>query len=251
MMLPLSICPACQGALHISALQCPDCGLELRNNFEFSPFQKLSSAQNDFLLAFLRYRGNLKDLQNDLDISYPTARKKLDELLAALGLAETADNFTAEQEIPDMRNWFTDPKSTKASEIIKSKLKEAGGKVVVHTARGLPCEIRAGADGLTFYSDKLPATPPWRFEVFDVIVELLAANGGRARKGNGRNYRLGDPDCDDTTVVGYIGTHYSGKTRGDFVYDPVFALAAIMEWADIAINGRGELILTAAYRAKL
>ena len=35
---------------------------------------------------------------------------------------------------------------------------------------------------------------------------------------------------------------------GDSVFDPVFVLAAVLEWAGIVINGRGELILTEAYR---
>jgi len=87
--------------------------------------------------------------------------------------------------------------------------------------------------------------------VFDMIVELLLANGGKARKGNGRNYKLGEPDCDETTVVGYIGKHYAGKSYGDSVFDPVFVLAAVLEWAGIATNGRGELLLTASYMAKL
>ena len=150
-----------------------------------------------------------------------------------------------------MRNWFTDHTSTKASEIIKTKLKKNGGRVIVYTARGLPCEICVAADGISFESDKLPIKPAYRFDVFDIVVELLKKQNGRARKGNGRNYRLGDENCDDTTVVGYIAKNYSHKNDGDSVYDPVFVLAAVLEWADIAKNERGELALTASYRTKL
>ena len=150
-----------------------------------------------------------------------------------------------------MRNWFTDHTSTMASEIIKTKLKNNGGRVIVHTARGLPCEICVAADGVSFESDKLPVKPPYRFEIFDTVVELLKKQNGRAKKGNGRNYKLGEENCDDTTVVGYIAKHYAHKQDGDSVYDPVFVLAAVLEWADIAKNERGELALTANYRAKL
>ena len=52
-------------------------------------------------------------------------------------------------------------------------------------------------------------------------------------------------------MVGYIAKHYAHKQDGDSVYDPVFVLAAVLEWADIAKNERGELALTANYRAKL
>ena len=77
----LSKCPSCHGSLYISSLRCPDCGMELNNTFELSPFNELSSEQYSFLLSFLRCRGNLKSLQKELQISYPTAKKKLDDLL--------------------------------------------------------------------------------------------------------------------------------------------------------------------------
>ena len=193
----------------------------------------------------------MKDIQSKLDISYPTARKKLDDLLIALNLAENVDVKPTDEEMPDMRNWLTDSNSTKASEIIKNKLKENGGRAIVHTARGLPCEIRVASDGVSFLSDKLPIKPPYRFDVFDCVVELLTLSGGTARKGNGRSYKLGESGCDETTVVGYIAKNYAGKSYGDSVFDPVFVLAAVLQWAGIANNGRGELSLTASYKAKL
>ncbi|MBQ3556883.1 MAG: DUF2089 family protein, partial [Oscillospiraceae bacterium] len=42
---PFLKCPACQGALHISALRCPDCDLELKNAFRFSEFDCLGEEQ--------------------------------------------------------------------------------------------------------------------------------------------------------------------------------------------------------------
>ena len=143
------------------------------------------------------------------------------------------------------------PNSHKASEIIRAKIRANGGRVVVHTARGLPCEIIASPDGHSFTCDKLPIKPPYQFEVFDIIVNMLLANNGRARKGNGRNYRLGEPECDETTVVGAIGYNYSGKTKGSSVYDPVFVLSAVLDWAGIANNERGEIALTASYLSAL
>lgn len=246
----ISTCPACHGKLHIATLACPDCGMELRNTFDLSPFDMLDDEKSAFLLSFLRNRGNLKNVQAELQMSYPTAKRRLDDILIALNLYEE-DLKDFEREEIDMRNWNTDHTSTQASEIIKTKLKENGGRVIVHTARGLPCEICVAADGVSFESDKLPIKPAYQFSVFDVIVELLLKQNGRARKGNGRNYKLGEENCDDTTVVGYIAKHYSGKKDGSSVFDPVFVLAAVLEWAEIAGNERGELVLTATYRAKL
>ena len=152
--------------------------------------------------------------------------------------------------MPNITNITADRNSTKASEIIKAKLLDNGGRVIVHTARGLPCEIVASADGKSFISKKLPVKPPYEYKVFDAIVDLRIANGGRTRKGNGRNYKLGHPECDENTVVGAVAI-YTGKKPGESVYDPVFVLASVLEWAGIASNERGELVLTQSYRSKL
>lgn len=157
----------------------------------------------------------------------------------------------AGKEVIDMSTRPVSKHSGEASDIIKQMLMEQNGRAVVHTARGLPCEIRAASDGISFLSDKLPCNPPYRYEVFDVIVRLLVSRGGRARKGNERGFRLGEPACDETTVVGAIGYNYARKKPGDSVFDPVFVLAAVLEWTGIANNERGELVLTAGYQAKL
>ena len=243
-------CPNCHENLKIASLKCPECGLELRNDFEPSAFDRITDDQYAFLVSFLKNRGNMKNVQSEMQLSYPSAKKKLDDLLHSLGIYEEESDEGSLEKI-DMSHMVINHDSTKASEIIKAKLKEAGGRVVVHTARGLPCEVIADSDGRSFVSDKLPIKPAYRYEVFDTIVDLLLANEGRARKGNGRNYRLGHPECDETTVVGAIAINYSGKHTGDSVYDPVFVLAAILEWAGLITNGRGEIALTAAYRSKL
>ena len=237
----ISKCPGCKGALIISTLQCSCCGMELKNNFDLSPFDQLNSEQNALLISFLKNRGNLKEVQSDLNISYPTAKKKLDELLTALNLSD-ASHREERTEI-DISSLEVDYSSRRASEIIKAKLKAHGGRITVYTARGLPCEIYAESDGTTFTSDKLPVKPAYDYKVFDDIVELLIKQGGRAKKGNGRNYKLGEPGCEENTVVGTIALH-RGRTIGESVFDPVFVMAAILEWAGIAKNGRGELILT-------
>lgn len=247
----ISECPACGSKLRITSLHCAGCGMELRNDFALSPFDLLNAEQMRFLCAFLRQRGNMSSVQSELGISYPTAKKKLDDLLTALNLLEDnrQDAKTVEDKRGvDMTTWHVQENSTKASDIIKRKLIENNGRVIVHTARGLPCEIRIAPDGVSFLSDKLPINPPYRLEVFDIIVDLLISQGGRAKKGNGRNHKLGEPECDETTVVGVIGYQYAHAESGKSVYDPVFVLAAVLAWAGIANNERGELVLTTHYR---
>lgn len=244
----ISKCPCCNGILNITSLQCPDCGVELRNTFELSPFDRLDEDQLNFLLSFLKHRGSLKSLQEEKDISYPTAKKRLEELLIALEIGQEDD--CAEQEVLDLSSISVNRNSIRASEIVKAKLLDNGGRVTVYTARGLPCEVWMNADNTTFTSDKLPIKPPYAYRVFDVIVDLLVSQGGRARKGNGRNYKLGESNCDKTTVVGTVALDRGNKI-GDSVFDPVFVFAAILEWAGIAHNERGELVLMQQYRRML
>ena len=242
----VSQCPVCQQSLKIAALQCPDCGLELRNNFEMSVFDQLSGEQYDFLMTFLKHRGNLKNLQNEMQISYPLAKKKLDDLMSALGFAE--EKTEEEPEEIDMRNMIVDRSSKDASEIIKAKLMENGGRAVVRTLNGELREIQASPDGKQFIC---PQLIPYDYTIFDAVVKLLLRSPGyRARKGNARNAKLGEPGCEEDTVAGAVLIHM-GKKPGESGLDPVFVLAAVLEWAGIATNGRGYIALTADYRSML
>ena len=58
-------------------------------------------------------------------------------------------------------------------------------------------------------------------------------------------------DCTEDTIVGCIAKEYAGKKEGMSVFDPVFVLSAILDWAGIAHNERGYLELTADYRTRV
>ena len=152
-------------------------------------------------------------------------------------------------EVINTQHWTVDTKSSKASDIIKTKLKENNGKAVVTTLEGKTYEIVALADGETFFCEALPIAP-YSYKVFDDIVELLINQGGKAQKGNARNYKVGEEKCDENTVVGAIGINYFNKSYGDSTFDPVFIMAAVLEWACIAHNLRGYIELTQEYKNK-
>ena len=77
-------CPSCGNGLMVESLRCPVCGTGVTGQYPLSRFMLLRPEQLLFLETFLFCRGNLKDVGAMLDISYPTARNRLDELLAAL-----------------------------------------------------------------------------------------------------------------------------------------------------------------------
>ncbi len=84
----ISTCPVCQGELTITRLQCRSCGTALEGEFGVGRFGRLDREQLAFLESFLRSRGNLKEMERALGISYPTVRSRLEALLRAIGLGD-------------------------------------------------------------------------------------------------------------------------------------------------------------------
>lgn len=93
----IATCPVCAGELVISRLHCRTCGTTLEGEFGVGRFGKLSREQMALLESFLSSRGNLKEMERALGISYPTVRARVEALVQALGLAgESAQELTAE-----------------------------------------------------------------------------------------------------------------------------------------------------------
>lgn len=80
-------CPVCGQRLAVSRLGCPGCGTELVGSFASCPYCALSDADLDLLRVFLSSRGNLKEVEKHLGVSYPTARARFSDLLERLGMA--------------------------------------------------------------------------------------------------------------------------------------------------------------------
>jgi hypothetical protein len=96
----ISTCPVCEGELAITRLHCRSCGTALEGEFGVGRFGRLSREQLALLESFLRSRGNLKDLERELGISYPTVRGRVESLLRALGLADGDAPAPADEEEP-------------------------------------------------------------------------------------------------------------------------------------------------------
>lgn len=81
----VSVCPVCGNKMHIIALKCNNCNTEVKGDFELDELFKLNEKQLEFVKVFIRNRGNIKEVEKELGISYPTVRNKLDEIIEALG----------------------------------------------------------------------------------------------------------------------------------------------------------------------
>ena len=79
-------CPVCGSTLALTRLSCPGCRTELSGDFAACEFCGLAQDDRDTLRVFLASRGNMKEVERHLGVSYPTARARFDALLARLGI---------------------------------------------------------------------------------------------------------------------------------------------------------------------
>jgi hypothetical protein len=83
---PPTNCPVCNHRLATTRLTCPECTTELSGAFASCEFCVLSDEDREVLRVFLASRGNMKELERHLGVSYPTARARYDSLLSKLGI---------------------------------------------------------------------------------------------------------------------------------------------------------------------
>jgi len=83
-------CPVCSARLALTRLSCPSCSTELSGAFATCEFCVLADEDRDVLRVFLASRGNMKELERHLGVSYPTARARFDSLLTKLGIDRPA-----------------------------------------------------------------------------------------------------------------------------------------------------------------
>lgn len=85
-------CPVCGDRLALTRLSCEDCGTELSGVFGACDFCALGDEDRQILRVFLSSRGNMKDVERYLGVSYPTARSRFDTLLGRLGINPAGDD---------------------------------------------------------------------------------------------------------------------------------------------------------------
>ena len=91
----ISTCPVCASELSVTRLHCGTCGTTLEGDFSVGRFGRLNRDQLALLESFLRSRGNLREMERELGISYPAVRGGVEALVRALGFGprlEAADD---------------------------------------------------------------------------------------------------------------------------------------------------------------
>jgi hypothetical protein len=97
----ISTCPVCASELAVTRLHCRSCGTTLEGDFSVGRFGRLNRDQLTLLESFLRSRGNLREMERELGISYPTVRSRVEALVRALGFGPRSDGDEADEPTPD------------------------------------------------------------------------------------------------------------------------------------------------------
>ena len=92
-------CPVCSERLAVTRLTCPHCSTELSGAFANCEFCALTDDDRDVLRVFLKSRGNMKELERHLGVSYPTARARFDSLLSKIGIERPAQPVPSRVEL--------------------------------------------------------------------------------------------------------------------------------------------------------
>lgn len=77
-------CPVCGSGLRVTRLRCPSCNTVIEGDFQAERLLSLNAQQRSFVLSFLRNRGNIREMEKELGISYPTVRSRLDDIIQAI-----------------------------------------------------------------------------------------------------------------------------------------------------------------------
>jgi hypothetical protein len=88
-------CPACGGELIVTQQSCNECETVILGRFKPNIFSRLSPENLKFLELFVKNRGNVKDMEREMDWSYWAIRSRLNEIIVELGFEANADEDAA------------------------------------------------------------------------------------------------------------------------------------------------------------
>lgn len=84
----LTCCPYCEGELKIKEVECQSCKTQIKGHFNTNRFHLFNHEDLLFIEIFLKNEGNIKLMEKDLGISYPTVKHRLKSIVKTLGYQE-------------------------------------------------------------------------------------------------------------------------------------------------------------------
>ena len=88
-------CPVTGRPLEVTRLENPESGVVIEGRFAPNEFALLPQDQLEFMRLFVKVRGNLKEVERVLGVSYPTVRLRFENVLRTLGYEVSEDEVQA------------------------------------------------------------------------------------------------------------------------------------------------------------
>ena len=79
----------------ITQLGCTACSTVVTGYYPLNPFLKLPAETLEFLVEFIRNRGNIKEMARESGESYWAIRSRLDKVVAEFSYDEQTEEFTS------------------------------------------------------------------------------------------------------------------------------------------------------------
>lgn len=78
-------CPICHQPLHVTRLHCRNCDTSLEGHFTLGRLYHLNKEQLEFVETFIRCEGKITRVEQEIGLSYPAVRARLNDVIRALG----------------------------------------------------------------------------------------------------------------------------------------------------------------------
>lgn len=137
----ISDCPVCSADLAVTRLHCDNCGTSLEGQFSVGRFSRLTREQMAILESFLRSRGNLREMERELGLSYPTVRSRVDGLVRALGLGEAPRVDQPDDDDAATASSTEDPGTTRQAvleRLARHEITAEAAAAAIRTLRRIP-----------------------------------------------------------------------------------------------------------------
>jgi hypothetical protein len=94
-------CPICQGDITIKEFECQSCDAKIKGDFKTNRFHMFTPQELLFIERFLVNEGNIKLMEKDMGISYPTVKNKLKAITDKLGYQPKQSHAEILQELSE------------------------------------------------------------------------------------------------------------------------------------------------------
>jgi hypothetical protein len=106
----LNKCPVCGENLTVTRLYCTHCDTTVNGHFDpaVGPFAQLNPEQTQFVVQFVRCEGRFTRLEEELNLSYPTLRNRLNEIVRAMGFEPGKEESPVRLSVDERRQILED-----------------------------------------------------------------------------------------------------------------------------------------------